>query len=463
MRRNRYRAALAALVVAGAVLRVLAARGELWLDEVWSFERARGLTGLWQVFSLHHDNNHHLNTLWLALWEPTAPALLLRLPAVLAGTASVWLAALCLEPRGRAAALWGAGLVASNGLLVLLGSEARGYGLAVCLGLLALVALQRFLARGGAGAAALFVLAAVLGPLAHLSVLYLLAACGVWAAWVLLRRGSPLCALGGLAGLFLLPAASFALLYAVDLRHLAVGGGDATDRLAVLHSAASMVLGGPARSVPYAALGALLLLAAGARLVVRRDARALLYGCGIALVPGALILWWQPEVMYLRYWTVPLCLALLLLGEGLAALWRKGGAARLIALAAALLALVGNGLYGAGLWQHGRGSYTPALEIILAESVGPEIRVAADHTFRTGVLVDFHQLRLERGGKRLKVVGGRDARGVRWLLLHSHDPEARPPPEATEAGMRFRWRASYPFARDSGCHWWLYARVQRGG
>ena len=54
------------LLVLSAGLRLLAARGDLWLDELWSLSFARQMTSPLDVWTaIHHDNNHPLNTLYL--------------------------------------------------------------------------------------------------------------------------------------------------------------------------------------------------------------------------------------------------------------------------------------------------------------------------------------------------------------------------------------------------------------
>ena len=58
---------IGAFVLLGLALRLLLGRGELWLDEIWSADFARGLDGPLAAFTLRHDNNHPLNTLMLRL------------------------------------------------------------------------------------------------------------------------------------------------------------------------------------------------------------------------------------------------------------------------------------------------------------------------------------------------------------------------------------------------------------
>ena len=55
---------VAAAVALGAVLRAIPCWNDFWLDEIWTYFSARSLTSPLAVFSsIHHSNNHHLNTL----------------------------------------------------------------------------------------------------------------------------------------------------------------------------------------------------------------------------------------------------------------------------------------------------------------------------------------------------------------------------------------------------------------
>ena len=57
---------LAIIVSAGALVRIAAAQGELWLDEIWSYRLAHLAASPFAILtSLHNDNNHYLNTLYL--------------------------------------------------------------------------------------------------------------------------------------------------------------------------------------------------------------------------------------------------------------------------------------------------------------------------------------------------------------------------------------------------------------
>src|SRR3954468_8393756 len=84
-----------AVALAGLALRVAAAQGGLWTDEAWSVVYAHEARDPLGVFlRINHDNNHHLYSLWLQATGMDAPPWLARLPAILAGTASILVAAM---------------------------------------------------------------------------------------------------------------------------------------------------------------------------------------------------------------------------------------------------------------------------------------------------------------------------------------------------------------------------------
>src|SRR5262249_32168796 len=81
-------------VVLGAVLRLCAARGDLWLDEIWSLDLARAAPrALDVIWGLHFDNNDYLNTLWMRLWGDDGSALVQRALSVATGAGLVALGA----------------------------------------------------------------------------------------------------------------------------------------------------------------------------------------------------------------------------------------------------------------------------------------------------------------------------------------------------------------------------------
>ena len=120
-------------------MRAWAARDEFWLDEIWSLMAfTRVPHAVRDVFTFHHDNNHYLITLWMDLVGPDRRAwMFYRLPSLLASVGTVILAARVASRRGRAAMVIAAICTASSFVLVLYGSEGRGYALCGFFSLLA--------------------------------------------------------------------------------------------------------------------------------------------------------------------------------------------------------------------------------------------------------------------------------------------------------------------------------------
>ena len=93
----------AAVVVAIACLAIVAAaRGDLWLDEIWSIDFARAASTPLDIFAIHHDNNHVLNTLYLYVVRSQSATYAFRLFAILCGIGSVIAAGLAASEWGRA-------------------------------------------------------------------------------------------------------------------------------------------------------------------------------------------------------------------------------------------------------------------------------------------------------------------------------------------------------------------------
>ena len=134
-------AMLLLIVILFGVVRALAVRNDLWMDELWTLWHLSQLRSVGEIFSRFiHDNNHPLNSLWMYLVMPLKMDWTYRFLSWLGGTAGVWLAAriarmqlLRLHPeappgQAQAAELITAFLFGSSYLLIVYSSEARGYG-----------------------------------------------------------------------------------------------------------------------------------------------------------------------------------------------------------------------------------------------------------------------------------------------------------------------------------------------
>ena len=91
---------LLAGVIAAATLRVSATFDNFWLDEIWSLHLAGSISHFWEVFTLRHDNNHILNTLYLFLIGEQQSWVWYRILSVATGTSSVAVIGYCTLRRG---------------------------------------------------------------------------------------------------------------------------------------------------------------------------------------------------------------------------------------------------------------------------------------------------------------------------------------------------------------------------
>jgi hypothetical protein len=454
----------AALVLAAAIVRVLGARGDLWLDEIWSMELARVAGSAVGVFTqLHHDNNHHLNTLWLVLVGYDAGPVAVRLLAILAGTAMVAVAALG-GGRDRALALGWAFLLAFSCVLVHYGSEARGYGPALLFAVAAYLALDRLLATGRASWGIGFAAAAVLGFLSHLTFLYAFLAFLAWAGAAAWKDAGKPALVGGLALAFLPPVAFYLVLWALDLRHLAVGGGPEYRLLDVLRELVRTTYGIPAGPLEWAALTFLALPAIGiVRLVRDRDPRWAFFLVVILVGPAAVLLATRPEYLAPRYFLVAVPFLLWLTASGALALARTGTAGRAAAIALALVFLAGNGASLARLVRDGRGQYREALAFILRSEPGPVASVGSDHDFRNATVIGRHVRDLPGVNRFRYLQAGEWTSGSpRWVLVHHFAGDPAPDPVILgPTGTRYDLVRVFPYAGLSGWDWYVYRIADR--
>lgn len=408
---------------------------------------------------LHDSNNHYLQSIWLyALGD--APAWLLRLPAFVAGNASIALCAVLGWRRGRLEALLAAWLCALCFALVHFSSEARGYAGVVFFALAAQWALESDLEAPRLGRALLFGACIVAGFLSQL--IFVFYWCGAGAQMLWHWRAQPLPVLGRrLLARHALPLAGLAWLYAVDLRVLVVGRGDPTDVPLLLAQAVGWTLGLPiARALAApAALVALALVAAGLALRARRGDDSWIAIAITFFLPIAVFAWLRPEMIPFRYFLIGSALTLLLCADLAAAAWRAGGVRRGVAVLGLLLFALGNATHWRDFTALGRGGFRAALRAMANATPGEVIDVASDHDFRNRLVLQYYARELP-AGKRLAYVPSRRFHTQRpeWLIRHAPSRPARPAERIVVDGTPYRLFAEYDHAAISGFYWAVYRK-----
>src|SRR5262245_14982594 len=105
---------------------IVAATGDLWLDEIWSIRVAQAARIPTEILTrFHHDNNHVLNTLFLWFVGVQSTLFIYRLLAVASGMVALLLVGYLARAWGSAEILLSVALTGFSYPLVLYFSEAR--------------------------------------------------------------------------------------------------------------------------------------------------------------------------------------------------------------------------------------------------------------------------------------------------------------------------------------------------
>lgn len=455
------------ILIASASLRVAAANNCLWFDEVWSVLLARAQQSPWHVFfAVNHSNNNHLNTLYLYfLGSNNAHWILYRLPSVLAGIGTVFLAGRITRRRSRPTALFAMLLTALSYPLIHFSSEARGYSLALFFDLLAVDFLDLYLGSRHVRFAFGFWFACIASLLSHLIFITLFPALILWSFVRLRKDRVPTdVLLQVFVRLYTVPCAAFLVLYLVDTRYMVMGGAPDYSPLALILETLSLAVGGPATGpLAWLAAGVTTLSFLAGIVLLRRRASSewILYLFAILVFPLAFCLLNRSETLFVRYFLAGILFFLMLLSFLLAALWSRGLAGRLTVLLFLSVFIAGNARHTRELLRDGRGDYLTALQFMAGETSRNVIVYDSDHFFRNGMLVDFFAPFVVPPTRFVPVSAFPDPSAAPppdWLIVHRFTTD--PPPEETLQHPRgsYRLRRHFHSVSLSGWDWFLFQR-----
>lgn len=458
----------AAAAAAGFLLRLVAARGDPWLDEIYTLRLLESAKSLGDVFfEIHHDNNHFFNSAWLWWIGPDAPVLLMRLPAVMLGTLAIpaaWaIGRRHCDASGAIAAL----LMAIGYFFVHYGSEARGYAGMILAVLVAYNALLAIL-DGEARTRNVFVFAAAIcvGTFFHLTMVEATAAlCASFLArstsqgdglLATLRRVAPI---GVLALAATLPAVGcFAYgAFSPDFRTGAMEPftfallGKGLSGMARTVLGLPEALGDAAVVFGVGAFGLAMLALVPAR---RRWFPAIAI-FGLPLAHAAMHI---PNQFYPRFHLTTAVALLLLTSDGLAVLWNRKGALRVVAIAALALIVAGQSLNLINFFRFGRGGYVAAFTRMSER--GPVTYAADFANFQTAVVMEYEA---DRAGIAAPRVLEQDwcTKAPDWLISVAAPNTPMDLPARKSAGpaacqTNYLRDESFPAWGLSGFAWTLY-------
>ena len=386
------------VVAVGVALRLWAARGELWLDELISLWQAVHASSWLAIFDgIHSDNNHYLTSLWLRLLGDGHSPLLYRAPSIVAGAGT--LAVVAIHEKLEVLVLFAASFI-----LAQYDSEARGYALMV---FFAVACFE--LAKQDRGA--LFAICAAAGLLAHATFAFALAAFAVW-KW---RRPA----------WFLAPIAVFILCWMLDWRVMVYRGGTPEPLLDTVRRLARATLGTPLGPLELLAIPAL-----GVALVGLARTRERVFYTAIFLAPAAALVLLQPRFVAPRYFLVCVPFFLILLAE-------------LPQVAIAMVVL----LNVAGIARLDRGNPKEVVQYMAANTAGDTVTLSSDHKFRNWIVLEYYA----RGEKKqFEYV---DDESAPWYVVHDFSDDPNPPAIAAYSlVLRTAWSGL------SGWRFFLYRR-----
>jgi hypothetical protein len=456
------------LVILAAVsvgLRVAAMRGDLMLDEIWTLAILSKLESGWEIFSYNHDNNHILNSLAMYCVGPNVPPIAYRIPATLAACGALWFGWLVGRRNGSGAGAAVLYLLGLSHVLILYGTEARGYAYLSCFTLAAWWAFDRFYDQPRPRRAGLFALMVALGYLSQLPFAFAYAGFAVCSIVKLAQRPREWRVA---VVLHLLPILISVLVYFGFVQELISGGGEQFSMERVLIATFSLAGGGPeigTAAVATAAVTAVVIAIAMTNAIRIDRAHGAMYVTGAFLAPAAVILISRYQYVYPRHFLVPMIFCYVAAGIQ-AARWLASGRAWRI-LAAGLLCAFGawNLVPVSRLLVSGRAQYSAAVRWMAEQSPVPEVEVSSDFDFRNGTVAVYCAAQnadvYERQRKRLVYVPRKEIgpQGVPWYLRHNFIGDAPHPDTWMDSyGNAYDLVREFPAGSISGWNWWLYRR-----
>lgn len=451
---------LGALTLLGFGLRLASAQGGLWLDEAWSAVLAHDAgTPLGVFLNINHDNNHHLNSLWLQFVGLSAPPPLARALSIATGTAAIVIAGLIGRRRSPALGLVTGALFALSPILVTLGSEARGYAPMTLALLTAILLTDRWLAGDTKHSpATALALCFFLGALSQLTMVFGFCALGGWVFLALWKRSTFGEALTGTFHLLLPSALALAAVAGIVLGAAAAGGTgfqfgryDPFDWPHYLQAIVEMLgytLGIPPVSAWWLALVPILMvLAAGAGV-----ARSAFHWLAIIGFPVALAVLQSGNVGHPRYYLLTGLALLLLVSELLWLGWRAGGWKRWLAAATLGIFTAGSLIQDIGLIRNQRGDPGAAIRALRAHAPGGT-SVILDRGTGLAIL----QVAAAEARYKLDILENHPCGPARFLFLDRFQGEALPA-ASIRCGKRYAPIAQGRAHGLSGTNWTLYER-----
>jgi hypothetical protein len=456
-----------------SILIITAARGDLWLDEIWSISFAGESHSIADIFThFQHDNNHPLNTLFLYFMGHQESLFLYRLFAVTSGIASVFLVGWIAEKEwGWPEALCAVILTSTSFPLLLYYSEARGYAPAIFFVLASYMLLSLNFRRFSKKRLPLFWATSILGLLSHGTFVIGTIAFCIWTIAHEVRSvGKFREKLFRFMSYHTPPILFLMWWYAFFLKGMKYGGGPEYPIWDVITQASGLLLGFPDAPGLFslAIICTFFFITAGV-IALRReqDERWIFFLTMLCISPAILLILAHPNIIYFRYFVVCFPFFYLLLSHLICKYYRIcSNLWRCLIVTAFAILLAGQGLQDGLLLRFGRGNYSAALEYIEKNSLKDVVNVGSDHDFRNKMLFDFYNARMVFKNKLRYIEQDNWLKeSPDWIITHSQDTTYQCPEKLVIKNVGiYYFTKEYKFSGISGWNWFLFRRkISSGG
>ncbi len=453
------------LFILGVLLRYAAIHNQLWLDEIYTLKLLANCRSPWELFTLREDNNHILNSLWAFFLGNNHTPSHLRAPAFVASLLTLILCLRLCAMRGPWQGFFGSVVFSFSYVLILYGTEARGYSMMLFCSVLSLYCFEQYRRDRNPSALVGFWLSTIGGILSHL--IYIHVYFALLILTLVLWRRKEFRSARAVLQLHLAPILLIGGLVVFHFSSIHVAGGPQGSRLEVLLNSLSVPFGAPELSPSNPESGLLSLIvalsAAGMlcwqlnSLIRSHNSMAWFYAVLVFAVPILLVVVFEPQVFVLRYVLPSIFFAYFLFVQFLAELFEHSTQGKALSLCLILLFIVGNERFIVQLLAEGRGNYIEALQFVADHSAEEKIAIGGDQDFRNGLLVDYyaHQAGLE---KRITYVPGQfpKASEAAWIILETQDQFALPEHHIPDSDLLYA--RTFESAALSGARWFLYCR-----
>lgn len=470
-------AATCAILLLGASLRYWAASGELWLDEIWSYHLVlESGHSILHVLQIAHDNNHLLNSAYLCFVPESAAPVIFRLPSLAASILVISLMAFATFGASRIEKILAMLLAAVSLPLIVICTEARGYGTEVFFFLAAVVCLRRGLGSSLAYCVAAGGLAA-LAIVSHFLALFAYAGLVAYTVGAIFERkgfsrgGEPKkeVRIGGkitlaqILGAHIPPLATGALVCWYYLPRLKIGGGDATSFGDVFRDWFEYTVGFKSFGPGFLfCLLFVLLVAAGFRGIFkqRKWADASLFA-SIWIVSILYPLLRSHNPLYLRYFILLIPILYLMAAHGLVEWVEKSGKWRYLAIGTTLLFFCGQMAAFSSWIPYGRGGYAEAIQYVSDHETAKCVVLGGNQDWRNMLVAQHYAKKVEGHEWQYIPKDSWPAEGVAWFL--KEDVIGKGAGEASalvdRSGNKYALAATFPYGGISGWNWMVYRRM----